>query len=338
MQSLLKSFYKDNADAAFLGSSDGKIYAANLTAQILFTMSEADLLRTNFSELVDPTDQRLRVFLEERSAKGTHRGRLRMQTGKGRTFEAEVTSWFADQDKVWFSVKDITDQIEEQEQLQIRELHLRQMAESIREVFWVMDPDQMLYISPAYEDVFGRPTAEFYQRPDAFIDVIHPDDRERIRSAFKEHFTTGFFQDEYRIVRTDGSIRWIFSRGFPVEQKGIFYRTAGIAEDITERKDLENVLRFQSQIVQQVHDSVIATDCEGKITFWNNGAERLFGYSTEEAIGQNVSFLIVDAAAVPRILETLLTKQWLDLDILLKRRSGETFTGFLSLSILKNTE
>jgi PAS domain S-box-containing protein len=115
----------------------------------------------------------------------------------------------------------------------------RQLAENIHEVFWMstthLNQLHCVYVSPAFEDVWGRTRASLYAEATTWIDAIHPDDRQQAMANFQ----SGMDQ-EYRIVRPDGSIRWIRDRAFPVkDETGQIYRFAGIAEDITVRKQAE---------------------------------------------------------------------------------------------------
>ncbi|MDX1567300.1 MAG: PAS domain-containing protein, partial [Longimicrobiales bacterium] len=122
----------------------------------------------------------------------------------------------------------------------------REIAESIDDVFWILDPDEgeVLYVSPAYEEVWGRPREPMLGTldPDRWLKTLHPDDRERMRRALPDR--DGEYADvEYRIVRPDGEIRWIWDRAFSVEDEdGKVVRRVGVAEDITERKELERQL------------------------------------------------------------------------------------------------
>jgi len=121
------------------------------------------------------------------------------------------------------------------------ELRLRQIAENIREVFWMTSPaiDEVLYVSPSYEGIWGRSLDSLYLRPESIFDAIHDEDREHVVGIIKAQREQGF-DVEYRIVRPEGSIRWIRNRGFPVkDESGRVYRIAGVAEDITEHKQAE---------------------------------------------------------------------------------------------------
>ncbi|MDB5875784.1 MAG: domain S-box-containing protein, partial [Ramlibacter sp.] len=118
------------------------------------------------------------------------------------------------------------------------ELCFRQIAENIHEVFWLTtgDLNKILYVSPAYAAIWGRSCESLYQDSRSFIAAIHPEDRPQVIEAIERDRAHGF-DVEYRVVRPDGSIRWIRDRGFPIKDEAAHtYRTAGIAEDITERK------------------------------------------------------------------------------------------------------
>jgi PAS domain S-box-containing protein len=132
-----------------------------------------------------------------------------------------------------------------EEAQQRSEERFRQIAENIREVFWMTTADlnTTLYISPAYEAVWGQSRERLYQNPRSFFDAIHPEDRPRVVAIMETDREHGF-EVEYRVVQPDGSIRWIWDRGFPIkDDAGRVYRLAGIAEDITERKQSEEDLR-----------------------------------------------------------------------------------------------
>jgi PAS domain S-box-containing protein len=122
------------------------------------------------------------------------------------------------------------------------EERFREMADSIDEVFWMTDTGKTrwLYISPAYEKIWGRRCSELYAQPDTWANAIVPEDRARIVAAATTKQITGDYQEEYRIQQPDGSVRWISDRAFPIKDAaGQVYRVVGVAVDITERKQME---------------------------------------------------------------------------------------------------
>ena len=126
-----------------------------------------------------------------------------------------------------------------------REEQFRQLAENIHEVFFILEaePAKIVFTSPAYEQVWGRPRQQLYDRPSAWIDSVHPEDRENASQMYRLSLSGSPAESEYRIVRPDGEIRWIHARSSPVcDSQGKFLRSVGIAEDTTEqRRVLEEV-------------------------------------------------------------------------------------------------
>ena len=134
---------------------------------------------------------------------------------------------------------DITERKRAEEALRTSEEQFRHLAETIREVFFIQTPDpiRMAYISPAYDEIWGRPRQELYDRPALWIESVVAEDRELASRAFAECMQGLPTDIEFRVTRPDDSIRWIHARSFPVfDSKGKFIRVVGIAEDITERR------------------------------------------------------------------------------------------------------
>lgn len=129
--------------------------------------------------------------------------------------------------------------------LRKREEQLRQVVDHIREVFWIKDIGNgaILYASPAFAEVWGRPCDQLFANRESFLSAIHPEDRSEIAKqlaspSLDEH------ELEYRIHRPDGTMRWLCERAFPVRnQAGKIYRIAAIVEDITDRKMAEQRVR-----------------------------------------------------------------------------------------------
>ncbi len=135
--------------------------------------------------------------------------------------------------------KDITHRKWSEGALQESRERLQQLADHIQEVFWLSDPpkEQMLYISQGYEEIWGRSRESLYETPQSWLDAIHPEDRSRVQASALSRQISGDYDEVYRIIRPDGSIRWIHDRAFPIRDKtGRVYRIAGIAQDITTLK------------------------------------------------------------------------------------------------------
>ncbi|MBF0495005.1 MAG: PAS domain S-box protein [Deltaproteobacteria bacterium] len=137
---------------------------------------------------------------------------------------------------------DITGRKQTETLLKQSEEKFRQLAENADEVFWLRTTREVLYISPAYERIWGRSCQSLYENPLSFVNAIYHEDRARIAAhlGHEEILRQEIFDEEYRIVRPDGTIRWIRARTFPIkDQAGQIIRRAGVAEDITVRKQAE---------------------------------------------------------------------------------------------------
>ncbi len=198
------------------------------------------------------------------------------------------------------------------------ERRFRQIAENIREVFWMSTPamDELLYASPAYESIWGRSLDSLRRRPRSFIDAIHPEDREEVIGILESRRERGF-EIVYRIVRPDGSMRWIRDRSVPVkDESGKVYRVAGVAEDITERKHAEEkalqiAQKMQAMSEHKEADLRLVIDTiptmawsllpDGRVDFVNQRWLDYTGLSSEKALSE--STCIVHPEDLPRVTE-----------------------------------
>ncbi len=181
----------------------------------------------------------------------------RHQTKDGHIFPVEVRSGyfeFNDTGYILSIVHDITERQEAETRLKEQEEQLRQMMENIEEVVWLTDTskERMLYISPAYEYIWKRTCESLYAHPKQWLESIHPDDRPEVEYATYHKQVSGDYDVEYRIIRPDGSVRYIHERAFPIRNgSGEVYRIVGTAQDITTRKEQEAHIQYLAY-----HDSL----------------------------------------------------------------------------------
>ncbi|MBW1781524.1 MAG: PAS domain S-box protein [Deltaproteobacteria bacterium] len=155
---------------------------------------------------------------------------------------------------------DETERKQAEEALQESEEKFRQITETVREVFWVGSPDwsHIHYVSPAYEEVWGRSCKSLYEAPLSWLDAVHEEDREPVLAAINTR-ASGVLDHpafpEYRVVRSDGSLRWISARAYPVyDENNRVVRIAGIAEDITGLKRVEETLVRRSEFERLISE------------------------------------------------------------------------------------
>lgn len=220
------------------------------------------------------------------------------------------------------------------------EMRFRQMAENINEVFWMTDSakSQVLYVSPAYEEIWGRTCASLYASPQNWVDAIHTEDRERVVAAWARQSSSPY-NEAYRIVRSDGSVRWIHDRAYPVRNRsGQVYRIVGVAEDITERQLAETRLTTLAHAVESTDELISITDLENRLTFVNRAFQQAYGYLEEEILGRTPDLFFSSKNSeelVAEILEQTHLGGWRG-EVLNRRKDGTEFPVFLSTSQIKN--
>jgi len=147
----------------------------------------------------------------------------------------------------WYGVvQDITLRKLSELKLKESEEKFREVAENLGELIWIREGRNFVYMSPVFESIFGRTCQELYEDPNIYIDALHKDDRERIEQVYwgETYSTKHLFNEQYRIIKPDGTIRWIWARTFPIcDEKGVMIRSVGIANDITKIKETEESLR-----------------------------------------------------------------------------------------------
>lgn len=226
----------------------GRLLSCNPAPARILGYSVSELLKIPMRDLVAPEfREHFDQYLERIKTKGAAKGLLAVvtRTGERRIWEYDNTlrTEGVSSPIVRGMAHDITERKWAETELRASEERFRQIAENILEVFYLEDAEsgRLLYVSPAYEQVWGCACESAYGELGSFLDGIHPDDREVVRRAFVNRVP---FMQEYRVIRPDGSVRWIWDRGFPIrDEKGDVYRLAGIAEDITESKQAEQSLQ-----------------------------------------------------------------------------------------------
>ncbi len=148
--------------------------------------------------------------------------------------------------------RDISDRVAGQAALRRSEEKFRMLAENIREVFWMsqLDEPATFFVSPAYEEIWGRSCESLYEDPYSFLEAVHAEDRASVEQTLSRQLAGENTVQVYRILRPDGSIRWIRDRGFPViDDDGRVIRVVGIAEDVTETRAAgEKQRRLQARV------------------------------------------------------------------------------------------
>jgi two-component system cell cycle sensor histidine kinase/response regulator CckA len=197
--------------------------------------------------------------------------------------------------------EDITSRKRAERELREREERFRQIAENIKEVFFVMDAayQQTLYISPAYEQIWGRTCRSLYENPRSFLEPLSADDRGRLIAMISQTQQGEQPADiEFRVVRPDGEVRWVLTNAAPIRnERGEVYRITGVAMDITERKRVEEALAESEALYRKVIEASfdgIAVSEAGVVLEANRGFAEIFGYAQDEVIGRSAQDLVAE--------------------------------------------
>ncbi|MEF8940805.1 MAG: PAS domain S-box protein [Salinivenus sp.] len=218
--------------------------------------------------------------------------------------------------------------------LQKRERRFRQVTETIEEVFWLRTAEQMLYVSPSFENMWGRPEGRLYENVDAYLDWIHPEDYDRVapacRALVQEHEPLNM---EYRIVRADGEVRWLDVQFEPVIGEGEEVRFAGIFRDITDRKRVEHQLRRSEEthreILDGARDSICVLSEDGTFLTVNHSTAEMLGRDRSDLIGCPVTDVIdpeqSDLSEAQAALDDAVSGETRRLEVWCQRADGTSF-------------
>ncbi|PSN78737.1 hypothetical protein C8B47_15330, partial [filamentous cyanobacterium CCP4] len=219
------------------------------------------------------------------------------------------------------------------------EARFKGFAENSNDVIWITDAHeyQLVYVSPSFEQVWGRSATELYANLNRFVEFIHPDDRDRIQWGWQQCTQVAYTQ-EYRILRPDGTIAWIRDRGFPIfDHRGELLWIGGIAEDISDRKRSEaERQRVEDQLQQREAELSLITnavpslisfvDAEQRYRFNNRTYAEWFGRPVAETYGQHLRDVLGEAAyeTIRPYVEQVLAGQQVTYESEVPYRNGGT--------------
>ena len=300
------SLVNSATDAIVMADHRGFIVSWNRSATKLFGYADEEVI-----------GQPLTLLMPARYHHAHEQGLARMEsTGQGRVMgtvievhglkkdgtefpiELSLTTWKSTETTYYSGIiRDISERKKSDLAVQESQDRFRQLTKHIREVFWMTDPakQQMLYISSGYERIWGRSCESLYDSPQSWLDAIHPEDRARVLEAALHKQMVGTYDEQYRILRPDGAIRWISDRAYPIrDSSGIVYRIVGLAGDITDQVRTQEVLRVSEErlelVIQGSHDGF----WDGQVlpdepwssprtpVWWSPRVKTMLGYTDEE--------------------------------------------------------
>jgi PAS domain S-box-containing protein len=279
----------------FLDVNEAYCRMTGYTRKELLSMRISDLDVNTLSP--EETTQHIQHILKA----GSDRYETRHCRKDGQLIDVEViaSSLKLRDNYIFAFLRDTTERKQAESLLRASEERFRQMADNIREVFWMTDQgkNEMIFVSRGYEEIWGRTCQSLYESSLSWIEALHPDDRERVVDSVFSKQAMGQYDEVYRIIRPDGTIRWIQDRAFPIrDDGGNVYRIVGIAEDITKRKEVWDALceseARKSAIMRVALDGIITIDHTGRIVELNSAAEKIFTHHRSKLVGEDVMQII----------------------------------------------
>ncbi|MFO7445973.1 MAG: PAS domain S-box protein [Ignavibacteriaceae bacterium] len=305
---LYPSIIYNAQDAIFAKDLECKILAWNKGTERIYGYTAAEIIGKHISTLVPPErkdepDEIIRNLKNGARIENFETTRIR-KDGKEINISVTISPIKNNDGKlIGASViaRDITEKKYIEMLLKEKDSRFKQIAENIREVFYIRDIDDshIEYVSPAYRDLWGREPEYLYQEPSSLVETIADEYRGLFLDSVKKQKRGETTRIEYLIKRPDGGLRWIKDSAFPVKDEfGSYYRIIGVAEDITKQKEseLEKSSLLSTLKEQQLRmDSIISTvpgvvwEAWGKpgsssqrVNFVNEYVEQMLGYSVDE--------------------------------------------------------
>jgi PAS domain S-box-containing protein len=162
---------------------------------------------------------------------------------------------------------DITERIQAQDSLRQSKERIQQISDNIHEIVWMMDAasKQVLEVNRAYETITGRSLESIASNPSSYTDLIHPADRLQVLAKLENAVRSGHFDEEFRIVRPDGEVRWVWVKASPLPREGdVIRQLVGTAQDITARKVAEAQVAKHVVAVEAARDQADAARAEAE--------------------------------------------------------------------------
>jgi PAS domain S-box-containing protein len=260
MDSSLESVLLEySQDKVIVVDETGELRYANAALERIYGYDPDEMIGESAFDLVHPEDvEETRACFERvisADEPTTETRRYRGKTAEGETIWIESRFSNVTDDSIGgyvFSSRDVTEQVRSEREREIAEERLAEMASTVGDVLWIFDADwsELLFVNPAYEDVFGGSVDELEDDPRTFIDAIHPEDRDRVREVMARMSDGESLEIEYRVNPARDYDRWVWVKGEPVEKDGEVVRIVGFTRDVTDRRRRERQLTVMDNLLR----------------------------------------------------------------------------------------
>lgn len=244
------------AEAIWNTDFEGNVILANTAAADLLGYPLDELIGQNVTNLLLPAEAPDKYRRTRTQPMREHR----IQRKDGSILYVDGSIKAVGDDMVQNIFHDITEARAAEEALWRSDNLFRQLTENITAATYVYDLSELgfVYVSPVIARILVCDVAEIARFPLILLDMVHPDDHDALSGAL-DNLRKGALMGEFefRITRTDGAVRWLNARDFPINnEQGELYRIASLIEDVTERKETDHALRRSQQLFQEVSENI----------------------------------------------------------------------------------
>jgi PAS domain S-box-containing protein len=288
------------SDGIFIADREGRYTEVNPAGAAMLGYTREEVCGLTIADLVDP-DEVARVAPEVARllAGETVCNTWRFRRRDGTPLVGEVLARQLSDGRLLGVVRDVSERMRVQEALRRSEAGLAEAQALAKVGSWELDlRDNVLTWSDEVYRIFERPREGPPLTYEAFLDTVHPDDRERVDRVYFGAVRAGAeYEVEHRLLLPDGRVKHVHERGKTVyDAAGTALRTIGTTQDITERRVAE-LKRAENEamlaaVIDTASDAIISTDADGRVTLFNPAAERIFGVRAEAMLGQGVESLL----------------------------------------------
>jgi len=325
-ESHLRTLVNTIPDLIWLKDTNGVFLSCNPMFERFFGASEPDIIgKTDY----DFVDRKLADFFRDNDQKALEAGKptsneewVTFADDGHRAFLDTIKSPIYDSDGTVLGIlgigRDITERMLAGEKLQASEKRFRAIFDQAPVAIALLDTQGHPIISNLrLTKMIGYSSDELAKM--MFTEFTYPEDIDKDLNQFTDLIAGKIsgYNIEKRYIHKNGTLIWanLYTTTLN-DSNGLIQEIIGMVEDITEKKKIHNEIKFQADLINNVGQAVIATDLLGKVTYWNNAAEKIYGWSSSEAIGQN----IVDLTPARQSNEQAI-------DILKKLSAGKTWAG-----------
>lgn len=339
-----RALVDSSIDGIFLTAPDGRILAANAAACQILGRTEEEICQVDRGGVVDISDPRLAVALEERQRTGKFRRELFLIHKDGTRFPCEVSSSVfkgeGGQLRTSMIIRDITERKRAEEALRLANAYNRSLIEASLDPLVTIGPDgKITDVNTATEQVTGRSRQDLIGTD--FSDYFT--EPGKARAGYRQVFREGLVRDyELGLLHRDGHVTSVlYNASVYRDEAGQVVGVFAAARDITDRRRAEQAVSQLAAIVESSDDAITSTTLDGIVVSWNAGAERLYGYSAAEIIGRSISILLPPERHddFPQILEGIKRGQSIrHFETTRRAKDGQNVDVSLTVSPIKNAE